>query len=131
MPDQLGPQMHKSLARAAHAHLSRPLNNPCSSWRPDQTSTTALPRASSRSTSPVVRFFNITSSFDPERHCMISAERRLSSVETLIAKQAYLELFHGVPAIFDARADADPVEDRTHFEEAITASGRKVTVLRA
>jgi hypothetical protein len=44
---------------------------------------------------------------------------------------AKLGLSHGVLVIFDARTDAAPVEDRTRFEEAVTSSGRKVTVLRA
>ena len=49
----------------------------------------------------------------------------------LDAYLAKLGLSHGVLVIFDARASADPVEDRTRFEEAVTASGRRVTVLRA
>jgi len=36
----------------------------------------------------------------------------------------------GVLVLFDRRPDAPPVEERTRFEEAVTASGRKVTVLR-
>jgi hypothetical protein len=42
-----------------------------------------------------------------------------------------LDLSRGVLVIFDARADAEPVETRTRFTRAVTASGRKVTVLRA
>jgi hypothetical protein len=44
---------------------------------------------------------------------------------------AKLGLSHGVLVIFDARKDAPPAEERTRFEEAVTGSGRKVTVLRA
>ncbi len=44
---------------------------------------------------------------------------------------ARLGLPRGVLVIFDARADAEPAEERTRFEEAVTAGGRKVTVLRA
>ena len=51
------------------------------------------------------------------------------SLDQLDAYLATLELSRGVLVIFDARADAAPVEDRTRFEEAVTASGRKVTVL--
>ena len=40
-------------------------------------------------------------------------------------------LDRGVLVIFDARSDAAPVEERTRFEEVRTASGRKVTLLRA
>ncbi len=42
-----------------------------------------------------------------------------------------LGLDRGVLVIFDAREAADPVEERTRFEEVVTASGRKVTLLRA
>jgi hypothetical protein len=49
----------------------------------------------------------------------------------LDAYLARLGLPHGVLVIFDARAAAEPVEERTRFEEATTASGRRVTVLRA
>ncbi len=49
----------------------------------------------------------------------------------LDAYLAKLGLSHGVLVIFDARAAADPVEDRTRFETAVTSSGRKITVLRA
>ena len=52
----------------------------------------------------------------------------------LVQLDAYLAglgLSRGVLVIFDARADAAPVEDRTRFEEATTPGGRKVTVLRA
>ena len=44
---------------------------------------------------------------------------------------ASLGLSRGVLVIFDARAAARPVEKRTRFEDAVTASGKKVTVLRA
>ncbi|MEP7124727.1 MAG: ATP-binding protein [Byssovorax sp.] len=54
-----------------------------------------------------------------------------AGLEQLDAYLATLELSRGVLVIFDARAAAAPVEDRTRFEEAVTASGRKVTVLRA
>ena len=36
---------------------------------------------------------------------------------------ARLGLSRGVLVIFDARAVAEPAEDRTRFEEALTASG--------
>jgi len=52
----------------------------------------------------------------------------------LVQIDAYLtrlDLSRGVLVIFDARAGAAPVEVRTRFEKAVTASGRKVTVLRA
>ena len=42
-----------------------------------------------------------------------------------------LGLSRGVLVIFDARSDAGPAEERTRFEEAVTAFGRKVTLLRA
>ncbi|MFO0757638.1 MAG: ATP-binding protein [Byssovorax sp.] len=44
---------------------------------------------------------------------------------------ASLGLSEGVLVIFDARAKAAPIEERTRFEEAMTRAGRKVTVLRA
>jgi DNA polymerase III delta prime subunit len=49
----------------------------------------------------------------------------------LDAYLARLGLDRGVLVIFDARADAEPVETRTRFTRAVTASGKKVTVLRA
>lgn len=52
----------------------------------------------------------------------------------LVQLDGYLDklgLSRGVLVIFDARGAAPPVEDRTRFEQAVTASGRKVTVLRA
>ena len=49
----------------------------------------------------------------------------------LDAYLARLELSRGVLVIFDARAAAEPVESRTRFTRAVTASGRRVTVLRA
>jgi hypothetical protein len=42
-----------------------------------------------------------------------------------------LGLDEGVLVIFDARAAAAPVEERTRFEQAATPAGRRVTVLRA
>lgn len=51
----------------------------------------------------------------------------LTQLDAYLAK---LGLSHGVLVIFDARAEADPVEDRTRFEDTVTASGRRVTVLR-
>lgn len=45
----------------------------------------------------------------------------------------YLErlgLEHGVLAVFDARAQALPIEDRTAIEPALTPAGRRVTLLR-
>jgi hypothetical protein len=40
-------------------------------------------------------------------------------------------LEEGILVIFDCRSAAPPIEDRTRFEEAMTPSGRKVTLLRA
>ena len=42
-----------------------------------------------------------------------------------------LSLDRGVLVLFDRRADAPPIPDRTRFETAETATGRAVTVLRA
>jgi hypothetical protein len=42
-----------------------------------------------------------------------------------------LGLDEGVLVIFDCRSTAPPVEERTHFKEAQTPSGRRVKVLRA
>jgi hypothetical protein len=44
---------------------------------------------------------------------------------------ARLGLDEGVLVIFDARAQAAPIEERTHFEEKRTAQGRRVTLLWA
>ena len=44
---------------------------------------------------------------------------------------ARLGLDEGVLVIFDCRATAPPIEDRTRFEDVETPSGRKVTLLRA
>ena len=44
---------------------------------------------------------------------------------------AKLGLTKGVLVVFDARSTARPAEERTRFEKAVTASGRRVTVLRA
>jgi len=52
----------------------------------------------------------------------------LVQLEEYLAK---LGLSRGTLVIFDARTDAAPVEDRTRFEEAVTATGRNVTLLRA
>jgi hypothetical protein len=49
----------------------------------------------------------------------------------LDAYLASLGLSRGVLVIFDARAGARPIEKRTRFDETVTASGRKITVLRA
>lgn len=43
---------------------------------------------------------------------------------------ARLGLSEGILVVFDARSTAEPIEVRTRFEEARTASGRKVTLLR-
>ena len=43
---------------------------------------------------------------------------------------AGLGLDEGFLVIFDARSAAPPIEDRTRFEDHVTASGRKVTLLR-
>ena len=37
----------------------------------------------------------------------------------------------GVLVIFDRRTDAEDIETRTRFDEAVTPSGRRVTLLRA
>jgi hypothetical protein len=42
-----------------------------------------------------------------------------------------LGLSEGVLVVFDCRARAPAIEDRTRFEESVTASGRRVTLLRA
>ncbi len=52
----------------------------------------------------------------------------LVQLEGYLAK---LGLKRGVLVIFDARSTAKPAEDRTRFEEAVTESGRRITVLRA
>lgn len=55
-------------------------------------------------------------------------------VQGLVQLDAYLAqlgLSEGVLVIFDVRAKAAPIEERTRFEAAVTAAGRKVTVLRA
>ena len=49
----------------------------------------------------------------------------------LDAYLALLGLFEGTLVLFDVRAGALPIEERTRFEEAVTASGRRVRVLRA
>ena len=36
----------------------------------------------------------------------------------------------GVLVIFDRRAEAEDIETRTRFEEAVSPAGRRVTVLR-
>jgi hypothetical protein len=52
----------------------------------------------------------------------------LAQIDEYLAK---LGLSRGVLVIFDARTDAAPVEERTQFGEARTASGKRVTLLRA
>ena len=42
-----------------------------------------------------------------------------------------LKLENGVLVIFDRRGEAAEVEERTRFEEAVTLSGKRVTLLRA
>jgi hypothetical protein len=42
-----------------------------------------------------------------------------------------LGLEEGVLVVFDCRAKAPPIEDRTRFEDTVTATGRRVTLLRA
>jgi hypothetical protein len=42
-----------------------------------------------------------------------------------------LGLDAGVLVLFDRRPEAPPIEERTRFETAQTASGRQVTVFRA
>lgn len=54
-----------------------------------------------------------------------------SGLVQLDACLARLGLPAGVLVIFDARRAAAPLEERTRFEQAVTPSGRKVTVLRA
>lgn len=55
-------------------------------------------------------------------------EADVAELDEYLAK---LGLDEGTLVIFDARSAAAPIEDRTRFEEAVTPSGRKVTVLRA
>jgi len=52
----------------------------------------------------------------------------LAQLDAYLAK---LGLDEGVLVVFDARASAAPLDERTHFEERQTPSGRKVTLLRA
>jgi hypothetical protein len=52
----------------------------------------------------------------------------------LVQLDGYFEqlgLDTGVLVLFDRRADAEDIETRTRFDEAVTPSGRKVTLLRA
>ena len=52
----------------------------------------------------------------------------------LVQLEGYLErlgLDEGVLVLFDRRAEAAPIPERTRFEPAATATGRRVTVLRA
>ncbi len=54
--------------------------------------------------------------------------------EGLLQIERYLDkvgLDHGVLILFDRRADAAPLEERTHEEAATTAKGRPIRVLRA
>ncbi|WP_218003197.1 ATP-binding protein [Nocardia concava] len=63
-----------------------------------------------------------------------AANRPDPLAEGLIQLDAYLDrlgLATGVLVIFDRRPHADPIAERTAFEEARTSSGRTVTVLRA
>jgi DNA polymerase III delta prime subunit len=56
------------------------------------------------------------------------------AAQGLVQLDAYLErlgLDEGVLVVFDCRAKAPTIEARTRFEEATTAQGRKVTLLRA
>ena len=55
-------------------------------------------------------------------------EEGLKQVEGYLAG---LGLDEGTLVIFDRRPDAPPPEERTRFEEARTASGRRIVVLRA
>jgi hypothetical protein len=43
---------------------------------------------------------------------------------------AGLGLDEGVLVIFDARSAAAPIEERTRFEDHLTTSGRRITLLR-
>jgi hypothetical protein len=52
-------------------------------------------------------------------------------LEQLDEYLAGLGLDEGVLVIFDCRAGAEAIEDRTRFESARTSSGRAITVLRA
>ena len=52
-------------------------------------------------------------------------------LEQLDAYLARLGLDEGVLVLFDRRAGAAPIDARTRFEAATTATGRAVTVLRA
>ena len=56
------------------------------------------------------------------------------TAQGLVQLDAYwagLGLDEGVLVVFDARAAAPPIDERTRFEERQTPSGRKVTLLRA
>jgi hypothetical protein len=44
---------------------------------------------------------------------------------------AGLGLDEGILVIFDARSAAPPIEERTRFEDRVTPSGRRITLLRA
>lgn len=49
----------------------------------------------------------------------------------LDAYLARLELGEGILVLFDRRADAPPIHERTHLEEITSPEGRAITVLRA
>jgi len=54
--------------------------------------------------------------------------------EGLVQLDAYLDrvgLAHGVLVLFDRRSTAQPIEERTREESAVTAKGRPIRVLRA
>jgi hypothetical protein len=54
-------------------------------------------------------------------------EKGLAQLDGYLAQTG---LDTGVLVIFDRRAEALPIDERTRFEEAVTPAGRKVTVLR-
>ena len=49
----------------------------------------------------------------------------------LDAYLASLGLDEGTLVVFDARAAAPPIEERTRFEDRVSPTGRKITLLRA
>ena len=88
------------------------------------------------------RRFNTTGPCEPDRHYMIPAERRLPEAEGLVEQMGYFVVhaprqtgkttaLRGLLVIFDRRQTAEDIELRTRFEEAVTPSGRPITVLRA
>ena len=61
-------------------------------------------------------------------------KKKDSLAKGLVQLDSYLEplgLDTGVLVLFDRRSSAEDIETRTRFEEAVTPTGRKVTLLRA